>query len=60
MRRACRILVAALLVVPLALSASCEKEQKSNNADLKVPDVPPAGSGNPKQGPAGSPTGNPK
>lgn len=59
MRRTFRLLVATTLVVTLGLSASCEKEPKSN-PELKVPDVPPAGSGQPKTGPAGSPTANPK
>lgn len=59
MRRACRLLVAAIVVVTVGLTASCEKEQKSN-PELKVPDVPPAGSGKPKEGPAGAATANPK
>jgi hypothetical protein len=59
MRRICRLFVAAALVVTFGLTASCEKEPKSN-ADLKVPDVPPSGSGKPKQGPAGPSTVSPK
>lgn len=55
MRRICRVVAAALLIAPVLLILSCEKDSKSNT-DLKVPDVPPAGSGQPKAGPAGSST----
>jgi hypothetical protein len=59
MRRTCRLLTTAVLIVALGLSASCEGDKKSNT-DLKVPDVPPSGSGKGKEGPAGAPTANPK
>jgi hypothetical protein len=49
--RACRVLLAIVLVIPAGTMMSCSKTEDTGSAKLVVPDVPPAGSAGGKAGP---------